>query len=185
MKNDYRKKLTQQMFRSAFVSLLKEKPVQSITVRELCEKAEVNRGTFYSHYQDMYALLESVENEMFSELEKTLAQFTRTHEISFYEALLEFVKNNSDMCIVLIGKNSDRIFVDKLLSYGKEFFMRVNAGVISQENARYAEIFYEYASYGCLRLLQLWIDGGMKESVENTARLLEKLTAFDPNGGEL
>lgn len=58
--------------RQALIQLLQEKPVEEITVRELTERADVNRGTFYSHYQNIYHMLEQVENELFDELGRLL-----------------------------------------------------------------------------------------------------------------
>ena len=49
-KEDGRVRITRQMIRTALLNLLREKPLQHITVRELCEKASINRGTFYAHY---------------------------------------------------------------------------------------------------------------------------------------
>ncbi len=46
--------------------------MEEITVRELTERADVNRGTFYSHYQNIYHMLEQVENELFDELGRLL-----------------------------------------------------------------------------------------------------------------
>ena len=52
--NDHRTRLTKMMIRKAFMDLLKQKPIQSISIRELCETAGINRGTFYTHYADIY-----------------------------------------------------------------------------------------------------------------------------------
>ena len=56
-RSDQRTRLTRMLIRQAFTSLLKEKPVQSISVKELCERAGINRGTFYAHYTDIYDLM--------------------------------------------------------------------------------------------------------------------------------
>ena len=55
--NDHRTRVTKMLIRKAFTSLLSQKPIQSISVKELCELAGINRGTFYSHYTDIYDLL--------------------------------------------------------------------------------------------------------------------------------
>ena len=47
---DQRTQLTYSLLRQAFTDLLKQKPIQRITVKELCQKAGVNRSTFYAHY---------------------------------------------------------------------------------------------------------------------------------------
>ena len=47
--NDRRTRVTRLLIRRAFTELLRRKPIQSITVKELCEEAGINRGTFYLH----------------------------------------------------------------------------------------------------------------------------------------
>ena len=66
---DRRVRRTKSRLRQALAQLLLEKDLSSITVRELTELADVNRGTFYTHYKDLYDMLEQMENEMFQELE--------------------------------------------------------------------------------------------------------------------
>ena len=53
MKTDARVRYTVHMIQNIFLELLKEKPVAKITVKEICERAEINRSTFYKHYQDV------------------------------------------------------------------------------------------------------------------------------------
>ena len=61
-KTDARKRYTQMVLKQSLLKLLKEKPVNRITVKEVCELAQLNRATFYAHYSDCFALLESIEN---------------------------------------------------------------------------------------------------------------------------
>ena len=49
MKNDLRVRYTQKVIQEAFWKILKEKPLAKITVKEICDLAEINRGTFYKH----------------------------------------------------------------------------------------------------------------------------------------
>ena len=69
---DYRTRVTKMLIRKAFTDMLKEKPIQSITIKELCETAGINRGTFYSHYSDIYDLLEKLEEELMADFIKAL-----------------------------------------------------------------------------------------------------------------
>ena len=59
---DHRTRVTKMLIRRAFTDLLRVKPVQSISIKELCEKAGVNRGTFYAHYQSVHDLLMQMED---------------------------------------------------------------------------------------------------------------------------
>ena len=49
--------ITKQLLCESFISLLKQKPIDKISVTELCQAANVNRGSFYAHYADVYDLL--------------------------------------------------------------------------------------------------------------------------------
>ena len=60
---DRRVRKTRRQLRECLISLLKEKKVQDITVRELTDMADLNRGTFYLHYKDVFDLLEKTEAE--------------------------------------------------------------------------------------------------------------------------
>ena len=75
---DYRTRVTKMLIRKAFTDMLKEKPIQSITIKELCETAGINRGTFYSHYSDIYDLLEKMEEEMMADFIKALEPLLET-----------------------------------------------------------------------------------------------------------
>lgn len=60
MKTDRRTQYTKMVIREAFLQLIKKKPVQKITVADICGLAEVSRPTFYLHYADVYALLDEI-----------------------------------------------------------------------------------------------------------------------------
>ena len=62
---DRRIKRTKRFLSMALVELLAEKPVNEITVKELTERSDVNRATFYRHYRDIYDMLRQMEQELF------------------------------------------------------------------------------------------------------------------------
>lgn len=61
---DRRVRKTKSQLRLALMDLLVEKSAKNISVRELAERADINRGTFYIHYQDVNDLLQRLEDEM-------------------------------------------------------------------------------------------------------------------------
>jgi AcrR family transcriptional regulator len=105
-KNDLRVKYTKQILKETLVSLLGQKPLNKITVKELCSVAEVNRATFYSHYTDLYDLMDQVKKEFTDKIchhietvvilrdEDTRAEFVEflrllKENIRLYKVLLE------------------------------------------------------------------------------------------------
>ena len=75
---DHRTRVTKMLIRRAFTDLLRVKPVQSISIKELCEKAGVNRGTFYAHYASVHDLLMQMEDEMLAEINEVLSSLLPT-----------------------------------------------------------------------------------------------------------
>lgn len=63
-KLDRRTAYTRMVIRDALYDLLKTKHLDEITVKELCEKADINRATFYRNYLDLYDLFEKLEEEL-------------------------------------------------------------------------------------------------------------------------
>ncbi|MCU5745277.1 TetR/AcrR family transcriptional regulator [Staphylococcus sp. SQ8-PEA] len=72
MAEDRRVRKTKDAIRHAFISLLREKTLEKITISDITEKADINRGTFYLHYLDKYDLLDSLENEYINLLSQSL-----------------------------------------------------------------------------------------------------------------
>lgn len=60
---DLRVKKTKRAIQTAFAALIMEKPVEKITVREISERAEINKSTFYAHYETLDALKEDMEQQ--------------------------------------------------------------------------------------------------------------------------
>ena len=78
MKTDARVKYTKMVLKKALLELMQHKPVNKITVKEICERAELNRATFYAHYSDCFDLLESIEEELFGQFERSMQSYTRS-----------------------------------------------------------------------------------------------------------
>lgn len=58
---DRRVKYTKKVIKDTFLSLLEKKNISNISVKELCEMADINRGTFYRYYIDIYDLLKKLK----------------------------------------------------------------------------------------------------------------------------
>lgn len=60
---DIRVKKTKRAIQKTFIDLLREKPIEKITVKEIAERAEINKTTFYSHYETLDALTAEMERQ--------------------------------------------------------------------------------------------------------------------------
>lgn len=68
IKNNQRFRKTEIRMEAAMLELMKNTKFEKITVKKICEKAKVNRSTFYAHFLDIYDMLDKMERELRKEL---------------------------------------------------------------------------------------------------------------------
>ena len=67
---DLREMKTRRSITNAFIAIRSKKPLERITVKELCEKAEVSKATFYLHYHDIYDLSDTLQQNVIKDILK-------------------------------------------------------------------------------------------------------------------
>lgn len=101
-KLDPRVKRTRSLILSSFESLLAEKGFETISVQDVTDKAEINRATFYAHFQDKYALLDTAMSQMFmQEIEKrtlNVCTYTPDNLRNLILAVCEFLSRLHTSC---------------------------------------------------------------------------------------
>lgn len=100
-KSDARVRYTQRVIKESFLMLLRNKPVNKITVKEVCELAELNRATFYAHYSDCFALKESIEQELLDAFGQSLLYLDGFDVSVLIEAIYKMVETYENACRVL------------------------------------------------------------------------------------
>jgi|GEM_PF-3528544 len=81
IKVDRRTEYTQSLIRDTLFDLMESTPIDKITVRRLCEEAGINRSTFYSHYKDVWDVVEQITKKYYAEVSVAIAE-TLTPEAS-------------------------------------------------------------------------------------------------------
>lgn len=176
MKQDHRVRLTKMMLRDSFFDLMQEKPVGKITVKELCDKAGVNRATFYSHYTDIYALYEEIERDLAQTIMDSLSTTINGGSLeALSKDICTIIAQNEKLCRAFFGEYSDpdmllRI-VDRFRERSIAMWSRTKPDLPKSEFDR----FYTFMANGCLAIIRSWVQSGMKESTEDVARFIEKM----------
>ena len=105
----------------SLLKLLKEKPVNKITVKEVCELAQLNRATFYAHYSDCFALLESsIENELIGAFEQSLRYVNSFDVTALIEAIYDMIDRNGEACSALILGNTSSTVLKRMIALAKK-----------------------------------------------------------------
>ena len=144
----------------AFTQLMKEKELEKITVTDIIKLADINRGTFYAHYQDTRAVIEQIENDIISKMLGFLKEFQ--YKSFFHNPLPLLLKiarcleEDLDFYRILINSSGAERFLIKL----KKIFVTYmeNDSDIPSEQKKSAEFYVRtnFFAGGIINLYQIW-----------------------------
>ena len=138
MKENRRIQMTKMLLRESLFELLEEKPIGKITIKEICENADINRSTFYKYYGDQFALLKEVEDEL---IQKT-AEFVfnlnaEDNKLTILEDFLGYVKKNADIFRIVLSTNGNTQFRYKLYNIVMQRLIAENYAVDANDDIRF------------------------------------------------
>ena len=106
-KEDRRVRRTKKLLSQGLIELMQHKQVKDITVRELAERVDVNRGTFYLYYRDIFDLLERLEEDLFEQLNEVILAHKGEPVLAHIRPMLtdvfHIVAENKEICRVLLS----------------------------------------------------------------------------------
>lgn len=189
--DDRRARRSRKLLKQGFMDLLREKGFSRISVRDITERADMNRGTFYLHYPDTAALMRSVEDDMLDEAQALISEHLREAMEGnslrpLFEPLLDYVVARREDCETLFKNDSCSGFLEKIqrlaCENGRQLLQR-RYPELSEEQLTY---FSGFAAFGLTGLLKTWFDRGMSLPKEELLRAADKLAtgAASAFGGE-
>lgn len=189
--NDLRVIRTKKLIKEAFLELIEESGFDSVTVKQLTERAGINRGTFYSHYVDKFDLMEKCVGELFIEAEEKLIRnlprvFGEERTEASYHFLVPFIRFIEDNQIImkpLLGPNGDPAFQAKLRSYmHTALFQRTSTALFDPSKALVpSEYLISYVSSAHMGVIYEWLNKlKTNETAEDIARIIFTITFEGP-----
>lgn len=186
-KEDYRIKITKLMIRKSYAELLKENSDKKITVKDLCEKADINRGTFYSHYKDVDDLQNQLVSQFTSLLEETFVEFLSTVDVEnlttkdFIRGLLKSIYTNKDLCEILLYSGNSQSLIREILDMAKNLVNNFYAKLFKSKSIEEINFWYNFVAGGALFVILDWINTGFKESIDELANELNVIILATTN----
>ena len=102
---DRRTRKTRKAIFDAFAELLSEKELEKITVKELIDKADVSRVTFYNHYLDIYDLHDKFEESTMLEIASLVLELDTLSYKDFFTRLIGYVSENRSAFRMIFSKD--------------------------------------------------------------------------------
>ena len=173
---DSRVRYTKMVLQQALLKILQRKPIDKVTIKELCEEAKLNRGTFYLHYSSPNDLLMEIEQQF---IQETMAPFSlyfnEGYETVHMAAVFTGILKNRELCRIIMSKNGNPRFMERL----KEMLRGSIVDGWCREFPAYdrsdLDYVYDFVFTGSVRLILNWIEDDNGISAEDLARRLDRL----------
>lgn len=157
--DDRRVRKTKRGLRDGLAELMINKDIRNITVRELTDKVDIHRATFYAHYKDIYDLYEQMEKAVAAELNDLIIQNYQQPPNYFYKIIFEYILENKQLCRMLFSANGEGSFVVRLNDLFEEKCIETWC-----KDWKHSEISEElkynvrYHVQGCLAIISKWVN---------------------------
>lgn len=173
-KAEYRSAIrSRKLIKEALADLLQEKPLEKITVTDIVNRAEINRGTFYAHYRDVPDVVNHLIQQTFAALEEALMDQSRSVEdlpyalLSQVQKILEedlyfYRKIMTSEAASMMQEQLVSIMIEYMLAHKDEF----NTGTEAQY-----ELNIRFCAGGLSNLYHDWFAGKLPYSLEELTRL--------------
>lgn len=173
---DRRVKYTKKVIKDTFLSLLEKKDITSISVKELCDIADVNRGTFYRYYEDIYDLLKKIEEEFIEEIRESNSMVHMSnHSIyTFTKEILDIFENNKKLVRILFNADSNIYFLDDVLEVAYEKCIGNWGSNIDSDHYNELENSVVFIFNGALGVINYWVKNDFNISSDSLAKYIEK-----------
>ncbi len=184
MKEDVRVTKSKRDLRNGLMSLLDEKPFEKITVGEICDRAMINKMTFYKHYPDKYALIDDCLRTIAFDIYRNSLEKITAADADDVNMLTAFFSDVLDACverknIILAIVNGNNSLASAIIRSGTEklielLLLKITAGRKTKYDLRVISTFF---TGGFTDLVLAWLQGELPYTKEDFVNNSHKLFA--------
>lgn len=174
-KDNQRVAITKRLLKEGLLRLLRQKELDKINVTELCRESDINRATFYRHYQSPHDILAEIERDLFYQIKNQFPMPTCYQEIEpCMIGIFTFLYDRADLLRILIQCNTDmdltRLINDLYLEIWSELADANRTG-IPQLDPESIKLLVSYCSGGGYCLLRQWLLEDIQKTPQEIANL--------------
>ena len=169
---DRRAKMTREMLKQSLIELMKDKPIHEISIKKICETADVNRSTFYHHYDSQYELFNDILNDIGNDITKMLRKHQGTQDwmTNTLADAFTYIEDRRDMFLVVLSENSGFSIGGTISLYVERFI-----SITSESSSEIAEYCTQFATAGMTSVVWKWLNSEERVSPKDLANMVSRL----------
>ena len=171
-----RVRMTKKMIKEAYIELLTESPSRVVSITDICKTADINRSTFYMHYDNVAAVREEIEEDVLEHIpimsDSSASATSQRQFVHVLEHFLSYIQENHGMFQILMQNPDSKSFSRRLIENVLEKYMP-DANAVDPLVAKYEYLFIVNGTIG---ILGQWIDDGFPLSADKFSELIMQMS---------
>jgi AcrR family transcriptional regulator len=161
-----RVRMTKLLLKNALIDIMKTKSIHLISIKEICEEADVNRSTFYRHYNTQYELYDEIIDDIANDI-GSIYQNDLT-AVEFLTKVLEYIEGRRDTFLVILSDNGK-------VSLGEAFKIFTGRFIDDDNGSELVTYVMEFIAAGLTSTIWTWLQKDDRRSAGDVARMLHNL----------
>lgn len=177
--------MTHQRIKDSLNTLMEQKPLRQITIGALCKTVDINRSTFYAHFQDIYDVLEQIGWDLNEKLMEKFSAYSgsgaesASTRLQYTQILLEHIRSYRTFYRVYLSDLESPAMLSSMQLLQDKIAMPIMAHY--QVEKRVGEYYFNFMRAGLIVTIKKWLDDGCPEPAK---KLAEIIIALAPAGAE-
>ncbi len=176
-RDDRRVEFTKMLLRESLAGIMRSKPIAKITIKEICEKAELNRGTFYAHFTDQFDLLHHTEDVEIDFVSKYVLKITSSQAEAREKVCAELfshIREKAGVWGSLLSENGNAELSQRM--FDKLFADVCSTGACMPDDPN-AKLAFTFLLVGCVGMASRWLAEEPGVSAEKMGKMLSAVLA--------
>lgn len=171
MKENQRVTMSKRMLKEALIDTLKRKPLEEITVSEICDSSGINRTTFYRHYNNPTDMIEEIAGEFFEKINECNQSVYKEGAMSPIFKVIQYVYEHKETSYLISEKSVYQIIMKRFNTSLPDDILKsaMSSNGMDEVEKKYTIKVIYASSY---TIMNEWLANGMKEKPETVARII-------------
>ena len=168
--DDRRVRMTKMLLKQSLIEIMREKSIHEISIKDICGGADINRSTFYRHYNTQYELYDEVLDDITKDIGEIYISCSGEDYTAqnFLTEILKYIEENRDTFIVILSGHGN-------VSMG-ETFNRFTSRFIDTENSSELRVYIvQFIAAGMTSLIWTWLNKENRRSAEDVALIISSV----------
>ncbi len=173
---DRRIKMTKKILKEALIDLMRTKHINNISIKKICETADVNRSTFYHHYQTPEELYDDIINDISTEFISIIDSNRENKATScdVISEILEYIEERRELFLVLLSANGS-------IGIGERMNSIISKFIGADKKTELSVYCAQFISAGLANILWLWLNNENRMAPMEVATLLTAILTHGVN----